>query len=366
MIAGFAGLLAAALTFGADHPAGASIAAAVATPEVREFGEWRAACDNGGRCFAYTGSDTGAWLIIRRDAGPGGRPEILAGFGPAFDETSPDDIALLIDGREQRLESSGEAGAARVPAADTLSALVSIAASRGMSLSLMDEGPALPTSGATAALVWIDEQQGRLGSTTALIRRGDRAPSTVPAAPARPAVRPARPVDQGPLARAADPMNGEEAMAIRLPEALEALATVKACRADTADNAYLQKAVLAARLGDDVQLWGVPCFSGAYNAGYDLYLTDGQGRSPRLAVFPDSQGRPPESDEFGGDGLVNPAYDARTNTISHFPRARGIGDCGTRQTWAWTGGAFALVEEKTMGDCWGISSDLWPTLWRTR
>src|SRR5262249_2430317 len=52
----------------------------------------------------------------------------------------------------------------------------------------------LSMSGAVAALLWIDEQQQRLGTTTALIRRGDLPPSTISPQPKAPVVRAAKPL----------------------------------------------------------------------------------------------------------------------------------------------------------------------------
>ena len=49
-----------------------------------------------------------------------------------------------------------------------------------------------------------------------------------------------------------------------------------------------------------------------------------------------------------------------------FAKARGIGDCGAAQTWAWTGQGFTLTQESIMGECGGVPSDLWPVTWRTR
>lgn len=66
------------------------------------------------------------------------------------------------------------------------------------------------------------------------------------------------------------------------------------------------------------------------------------------------------------NSTVNGAYDPKTRTLSAFAKGRGIGDCGSAQTWAWTGDRFVLTEESTMGQCAGVRSDLWPVAWRTR
>lgn len=343
----------------------ASASAAAVRPDERQFRDWRAVCDNGNRCVAYTGSDAeGGWLMVRMDAGPDARPQILAGSSVFSESDALKGVRLDIDGRGLALADGAKETGAALPADQTTAALAALASARALTLTMGGERAALPTAGASAALLWIDERQGRLDTQTALIRRGDKPASTVPAPPALPQLQAAPAVDQGAFARAGDPLEEGDTAGVTLPAAVEALDRVKACRADT--NEYLQKSILAARLAENVQLWGVPCSAGAYNATYELYLTDGQGRSPRLAKFPDWRNAPRAEGDIAGDGLVNPVFDARTNTIRHFPRGRGVGDCGVMQSWTWTGGAFELNSERTMGDCWGISGALWPTTWRTR
>jgi hypothetical protein len=87
---------------------------------------------------------------------------------------------------------------------------------------------------------------------------------------------------------------------------------------------------------------------------------------PRFWRLPEST--PRTEGDIGGEGpwLVNPIYDPARRTLTVFPRGRGLGDCGTITTWTWTTGGFVLSEERSMGDCWGMTPDVWPTLWRTR
>ena len=69
---------------------------------------------------------------------------------------------------------------------------------------------------------------------------------------------------------------------------------------------------------------------------------------------------------WADNATINGQYDPKTRTLSAFAKGRGIGDCGTLQTWAWTGDRFALTEERSMGECAGVPSDMWPVAWRTR
>lgn len=347
---------------GVGTPAGSAV-----RPETRSFRDWYASCDNGNACFAYTGTDAGGWLMVRLGAGADAAPEILVGL-PTFSEGAMNrELSLILDGERQTLmPSTDETAGHLVPEDDAMATLGRIASARALTIAAGTDETVLPTAGASAALLWIDERQGRLNTTTALIRRGERPASSVPAAPALPRVVAAVSVDQGDFALAGDPGEQGAEAGLTLPAAIEALPEVKQCRADTAFNDYLQKAVLAARLSPDTELWGVPCDAGAYNAMYDFYLTGPDGTKPRKADFPSWEPRERTEGDIAGDGLVNPVFDAGTNTLRHFPRARGIGDCGTIQSWTWTGGAFVLTGERFMGNCWGMPSDLWPTIWRTR
>lgn len=346
---------------GAGPTAQAAVAGPSARPEIREFRDWRAVCDNGNACVAWTGSNEGGWLRIGMEAGPEARPTVVASEG--FDGADGPAAGLLIDGREFPLRAEArDAANADASEARARAMLSAIAAGRSISLRHADRTIELPPAGASAALLWIDERQGRLGTTTALLRRGDRPARSVPAAPALPVVRPAPPVAQTGFG-AANPMEDEPPADLRLPAAIEALAEVKACREESSE--YLDKALLAARLDATTVLWGVPCGSGAYNATYILYVARPDGTDVRPAVLPHWE--PPKA---GGEAelwLVNPHYDPAAQTLTVFPRGRGLGDCGTIQTWTWTGpGGFVLKEERFMGDCQGMSPDLWPTTWRTR
>lgn len=346
-------------------PAPRNDASAAVMPINRNFHYWRVICDNGNRCAAFAGSDEGAWIMIRRDAGPGAAPVITAGHGPAYGDEGPPEAELTFDGQGQPLRQIADVGLS-VPPGDVMRTLSRLAAAKEVRLSVMDEGPEIPAAGAAAAMLLIDERQGRLGTVDAMVRRGDRPAASVAAPPALPQVVPAPAVDQGELAAGNSPLTGDADAppAPTLPAAVEALPVVKSCRQETGDNTIVQEAVMAARLGPRTELWGVPCSIGAYNASYALFVTGPGGSDPRPAVFPTWRGLPLTEGEQ--DWLTNPSYNPRTRVLNHFPRGRGIGDCGVIQSWTWTGQGFVQKEEKAMDDCLGMGSRRWPTTWRTR
>jgi hypothetical protein len=314
--------------------------------EYKTFRDWIAVCDNGNACFAYgPGSDGLGWLRVAIEPGSDARPEIAAGYWPDEAETTRA-FALTIDGADYPMTlASNEPVAAEVPAARALDVARALANGGTARIGADHE---LSLSGAAAALLWIDERQGRVGTVTALRRPGARPASSVRAAPSLPMVTPAPAASQ----------TGFGDQNQRLPAALEAVPAVAACRAETAEH-WVGKEVMSARLGDSTELWAVPCFAGAYNMGHDWYVTGPGGRDPRPARLAST------SDESTA-GTINGGYSPETRTITAFAKGRGVGDCGTASTWTWTGREFVLSHESAMQECWGVPPDYWPTTWRTR
>jgi hypothetical protein len=343
----------------ATGPAPASQAAPPS--ETRQFRDWQATCDNGNACYAFGFAPDyeAGWVRIFMPPGPDAEPEVA--FGLWGEETAgPATPALKVDGRafpagrSQASDTGAPVGEIRAGARAVVAA---VAAARAIEVDAGDTMTISP-NGASAALLWIDERQGRLGTTTALLRRGERPASGVPAAPALPELRPAEAADQTGF--------GDDKQA--LPASLRALPAVRACLAESEHSEWLLQNVMSARLDAAAELWAVPCGAGAYNILHQWYLTGPGGRDPRPAELPGSEGpRPAEAEDAGPDHeTVNGGYAPGTRTLTAFAKGRGLGDCGTSQTWLWTGRRFELQAERSMGHCAGVPWDYWPTTWRTR
>lgn len=324
-----------------------------ARPEQREFRDWRAACDNGAACFAFAPSTEpdAAWLRLSLAPESDAAPDLMIGlWSPGAESLSPTaPLVLTIDGERftaQRIEDADQP-MGRVAASDAAQVVRALAAGNSAAISAGSQTVPLSLAGASAAMLWIDERQGRLETPNALVRVGDRPASARP--PELPRITAAPAVDQAGF--------GDEGQT--LPAAIEALPAVKACHEETAWNEYVQKAVLSARLAPDRELWAVPCFAGAYNLGLAIYVTGPGGRDPVPAALPTAEGETT-------DTVVNAEYDPATRSLSGFNKGRGLGDCGIAQRWVWNGRGFALAEQSEMRECAGLPPDLWPSLWRSR
>ena len=317
----------------------------------QKFRDWLAVCDNIGTCQAFGPASEGTgWVRISMAAGPDAMPSVAVGFWPQNNDDMADPVTVTVDGAifQARAETGEDAAPAAIVAPDRAAALVdAMAQGAAMSLSAGGETVTLSLTGAAASLLWIDERQGRLDTATALIRKGSRPASAVPAAPKPPRIEPAPAVSQ-------TGYGDQEGQT--LPASIEALPAAVQCRADTAFNPDLQAVISSARLDADTILWSVPCGAGAYNFANAYFTTTPAGTNPRRITFPRAAGEP-------ADLLVNAGYDPTTRVIDAFNKGRGLGDCGLADSWTWTTAGFVLRSSSEMSECWGVPSEYWPTSW---
>lgn len=319
-------------------------AGGAAAQEMRTFRDWQASCGNDGVCVAFgrPAADAPAWVRVEMTAGAQAEPRIRFGYLDYGAGDYARRYALAIDGADLRTTTN----------IDDLPALIGPAAraaldrmARGTSLSFRGgpEPAEVSLSGVSAALLWIDERQGRLDTPTALIRRGDRPAESVPPPPTLPRLR-------------AAPATSQRAVeGRRVPASLPDLTDNPDCA--VGDSPEWRPT--AWRLGGDLLLWTLPCYRAAYNGGALLWTTREDGSGARQVALPSADGA---STEF----LVNGDYDPRTREMSGFSKGRGLGDCGVAQRWLWTGARFELLEERRMDDCFGVTAEHWPRLWRAQ
>ena len=321
----------------------AGSAAAQTTPATATFRDWSAACGNDGTCVAFGKPQQfgPAWVRVEMAAGPTAEPRIQFGYPDWSDGAQAPRFSLAIDGADLRTTTNID-GLPALTGAGARQALARM--TRGASLTF--DGGEDPTdvslSGASAALLWIDERQGRLDTPSALVRRGARSDQTVPAAPALPRLR-------------AGPRISQAGLVDRpLPATLAHASDLREC---LADEDLAGSAPTAHRLGPDLLLWNIPCFRGAYNFGSVLWTTRDDGSDPHPLALTNARGEAVME-------IVNGGYDPQTRQIDAFAKGRGIGDCGLAQRWLWTGQRFELLGETGMDDCFGVRVDYWPVLWR--
>jgi len=333
----------------------AAPAFAAAPGPYKTFKDWIVGCSNLHACTALgltAGGDAGGgYLKITREGGPSEPPSV--------------DFRIMADnppaGATLRVEIVGASAPAQVlPATggDTAYATASLAGDAalafaralpqadGVHLSLAAGGKVLAETtvslaGSAAAILFFDDAQGRVGTVSALQKKGDIADSAVPPIPAEPVLHAA-------TITALDPA----------PSPPAGLPGVKPAEDDCNPETG---GPIAFGLPDNRMLWGVCYATGAYNFSYRFYLT-GKG-VPEPLSFP-IPGETADPDMTGV--LVNPAVTEGGRTIDAVALGRGLGDCGTDQAWAWDGTAFELASFSKMDDCRGVIGEDWPVLLTTR
>jgi Protein of unknown function (DUF1176) len=339
-----------------------ALAATPASADLKQFRDWTVACDNLRDCSAF-GFDTElsghSYLRLARGGGAEAPVRITlvveaqkgVTFTLAFDDAS---LAGLPTGPLSGASSGDDDETQRLTIAEPQAVAAALAAMRKaktIAITRIDPPGATPSdpasseislSGLAAALLWMDEQQKRVGTVTALIGRGDKPASAVPAVPAAPVILAAK--------RAGGPA----------PNKAPAAVLAKA-RAVCEDKKISETADIV-RLGANDVMYAFVCpeLSGAYNY-FTALIIDSPGRPPRLAElrFPRDYGATDHD-----YSATNAGFDESTQTLSTFDKGRGIGDCGFASDWVWDGKAFQLLLSKSMPDCHGVPADDWPTVWR--
>lgn len=308
----------------------------------KTFQDWIAACDNGLSCVGIglqSQEDGEAYAVLRRAAGPTATPSLSlhlilpdgshakevtvtgtggAGFGPRTYPASSEESVLGV----------------RVPEADLAPLTAVIRDGSSLTLTAGGSTETISLRGAAAALLAIDDAQGRVGTVTALARPGTGPASSVPAGPALPR-------SEGKALRSLGPVPPRPA-AIKVTDD-------PSCQA--IDD-------IAIDLGGGMSVRGVCDYAAAYNTGFRFWLVNGKSAKPLSFQIPGIEMDDPAV-------LANPSVAKDGHTLEAYDLGRGLGDCGDRQSWAWTGSAFVLTAYASMDPCAGVMPEDWPVLYRS-
>jgi len=323
-------------------PSGLATGRAAPEPgEMRTFGDWTVACDNVLICtMASLGSNGGeppaATLALTRQPGPHGGWEVAIGTPGA--DAAPPPVAVMVDRHRIALDRLDGP-----PAATLARAMVN-----GRALSLNRAGstaqPRVSLTGASAALRWIDAQQGRAGTVTAAVATGPRPATAVPARRSPPIVEALTP----------------SGTAVAPTDAQLAAMRQRAGCDDTIIRAGLQPENHT--LGGGATLVLLPCSTGAYNLSSALFVIRGGEVAAARVDAPTGFGPTPAAGTDRLASVVNGAW--KDGELTSLAKGRGLGDCGVAQTLVWDGASFRLSAQSAMGECRGNPDFI--TTWRTK
>ncbi|MGL4002114.1 DUF1176 domain-containing protein [Pantoea eucalypti] len=299
-----------------------------------EHKDWEVACDNTLTCrIAGYGKeeDPSGSILLTRDAGPGTEPTGEVTLGDTEDDSEPaEKLTLWIDGKP-----AGDLLAAddnwQMSASQTSAVIKAVKGSGKVEFKGGSKPFMLSNEGAYAVLLKADDVQGRIGTSGALTKKGNKPESSV--AKAVPA----------PVIQAAKTLSGEPRL-LTDPEiaALKTrlLSTVNRNDEDTCDSLFTSAENIDPEtdgptltpLDDSHALLSALCWRAAYNEGYGYWVIDNQ-----------LKGQPVLVTVSGSD------YDK--GEITSVQKGRGIGDCMSQESWVWDGQAFRKSYDGGTGMC---------------
>ena len=309
------------------------------------YHDWVLGCDNLNACTAIgmaAEDGVSGYVVIRRDAGPDAAPSVALNV-LASDAPQDPVLAVSVAGSAYPdtrfpVEPSGVFLVATPDPAASAPLIAALAAGQHLDLTEIDGGAAqapqrVSLRGATAALLRMNDVQGRVGTTTALIRPGSAA--SVPPAPAAPQ-----------MTRVA---------MTALPDPLPPVPAGLAVKDD--EGCPDGFGPIAFGLSDTETLWGLCAGAGAYNVAYRYWIVGPDGAAPADFALP---GAGPDDDPAL---LTNAGLAPDGLALNAFAKGRGLGDCGVTTDWAWTGAAFAPLRHSELDVCRGVDPADWPRLY---
>jgi hypothetical protein len=317
------------------------LAATTILAEEKLFGDWAVACDNVQRCEAtalmpenWYGDDAPE-LQLSREAGPQG--EVMVSLNWPSRYLGP--VAVLVDGGLVQ-RGVGKRDGIKLRGGAALSLVKRLVNGRKLMIvgAKNQHLAELTLTGASAALRYIDAQQGRVDGVTAIVARGASSAATVPAATAPPRIPAIRP-DKGPPARF------DTVAVARLRKQAD-------CEGDEALSAMKPD---FHRLDPHSTLILVPCIHGPYQSAVLLFVAhDGKISPARFDIGPGGEDPVPM--------MVDPDWDPETGTLDTHAKGRGLGDCGRNLEWVWDGERFRMTFANGLEAC--RLSGLWLTRYR--
>lgn len=194
----------------------------------------------------------------------------------------------------------------------------------------------VPLSGLTPSLSWLDAQQNRTGTVSAVVTPGTEA--AVDAPHALPILSP-------------DDLPAEVAAIWRANRLCSTL--------DPAIFASLNP--VRVPLPDGTSLYVVPCGTpSAHNGSYVVIYAGKDGAARQVHVA-----RMTDKGPIATDLIYNARWIPAENQLVSYFKGSGIGECGLWNRWAWNGTGLVLLEEASRETCDGIQPDLskWSNTW---
>jgi len=286
--------------------------------------DWQLACDNTRTCRAagYQADEAApaVSVLLTRAAGPARAVTAQVAIGTYDDSkaAAPSQVELSVAGRSfgaivlKPGEATGSLEAAQVAAL-----LQGLLRNEEIAFGAGQQRWRLSDDGAAAVLLRMDDIQGRVGTTGALVRKGSGGEEHVLRSLPKPVVQ-----------AAAVGVAAGQALAVAV------LRSLRKAPGDCQDLKEPGEAPKAWRLQGRKVLVSARCWVAAYNVGYGFWVANDKPPYQPVAVTTDGT-----------------AFEPERSRIIAMQKGRGLADCYAIDEWVWDGQRFVHTGESTTGMC---------------
>lgn len=302
--------------------------------------DWEIACDNTRTCRAAgyyaENNELKISVLLTRQAGANTEIKVALQIGeygedPVVSKLPKNfDLTMRISGRTHGLVAIDKSSLIGYLNAEQIQALTLALTKQSRIEFVYDKHRwELSGKGASAAMLKMDEFQGRLDTPSALARKGSRSETQV---------RPPVPIPKIFSVPFAPAQAGDESFVVKNEKAL--LASIKSVtkESDYCPDLSVEArdepslGLSAVRLTNTQMLVSMRCWLAAYNYGYGSWLVNSKAPFSAKLVITNGNG--------GADGDLSASH-----------KGRGLGDCWGTDSWTWNGKTFLHTQSATNGMC---------------